>query len=55
MDKKFLSAPFDMSEYIYGKRFVIGGVDFDLEDETPVVKAEDNKIKTASLTADEEG
>lgn len=55
MDKKFLSAPFDMSEYIYGKRFVIGGVDLDIEDETPVVKEEDNKIKMASLTAAEEG
>jgi hypothetical protein len=32
MDRKYLSAPFDMSEYIFGKRFVLGGIDFDLED-----------------------
>ena len=55
MDKKFLAAPFDMSEYIYGKRFVIGGVDFDIDDEAPVVKEEDNKIKVPSLTAADEG
>ena len=38
MDRKYLSAPFDMSEYIYGKRFVLGGRDYDLED-----KKEDEK------------
>ena len=55
MDRKFLSAPFDMSEYIYGKRFVIGGVDFDLDHEEAVVKEDDHKTKSASLTAEEEG
>jgi hypothetical protein len=32
MDRKYLSAPFDMSEYIFGKRFTLGGRDFDLEE-----------------------
>jgi hypothetical protein len=32
MDRKYLSAPFDMSEYIFGKRFVVGGRDYDLDD-----------------------
>jgi hypothetical protein len=41
MDRKYLSAPFDMSEYIFGKRFVLGGVDFDLDD-----KKEDEKTPT---------
>lgn len=47
MDRKYLSPPFDMSEYIFGKRFVLGGVSFDEEDEAPETE-ESRKIFPAS-------
>lgn len=47
MDRKYLTPPFDMSEYIFGKRFVIGGLDLDLEDKD---EEETKEIKTDSLT-----
>lgn len=50
MDRKYLSAPFDMSEYIFGKRFVLGGVDFDLEDKNPEEDTQKDDKKTDSLT-----
>jgi hypothetical protein len=43
MDRKYLSAPFDMSEYIFGERFVLGGIDFDLDDKDEKSKEEDDK------------
>ncbi len=43
MDRKYLSAPFDMSEYIFGKRFVLGGIDFDLEDKDEKIQ-EDERL-----------
>ncbi len=42
MDRKYLSAPFDMSEYIFGERFVLGGIDFDLDDKNEKLKEEDD-------------
>lgn len=50
MDRKYLTAPFDMSEYIYGKRFVIGGVDFDLEDKNPEEDTHNDDNGPDSLT-----
>lgn len=35
MDRKFLSHPFDMSEYIRGQRCVVGGLDLKLDEEEP--------------------
>lgn len=52
MDRKYLSAPFDMSEYIFGKRFVLGGVDFDL-DEKPSEEPVRHEEETPSLTPGE--
>ncbi len=54
MDRKYLSHPFDMSEYIYGKRFVLGGVDFDIKDEevTPPKTKNDEK-KNDALTPED--
>lgn len=43
MDRKYLTPPFDMSEYIYGRKFVVGGIDFDLDDEKTPPKSEDEK------------
>lgn len=43
MDRKYLTPPFDMSEYIYGRKFVLGGVSFDFEDEEQPVVKEDKK------------
>lgn len=48
MDRKYLTPPFDMAEYIFGKRFVLGGVDFDLEDELP----EEEKKKQIEVKSD---
>ncbi len=52
MDRKFLSAPFDMSEYFFGERFVLGGIDFDLDDKDEKTKEEDVK-SPESLTPSE--
>jgi hypothetical protein len=52
MDRKYLTPPFDMSEYIFGKRFVLGGIDFDIDD-----KDDEKQIpekKTDALTPIEE-
>lgn len=53
MDRKYLSAPFDMSEYIFGKRFVLGGVDFDLDEERPKDMLEKDEKEADSLTPGE--
>ena len=49
MDRKYLTPPFDMSEYIFGKRFVLGGVDFDLEDRPSEEKEKQDEEKGDSL------
>lgn len=49
MDRKYLTPPFDMSEYILGKRFVLGGVDFDLEDKDPEEKKKQDEEKSDSV------
>ena len=49
MDRKYLTPPFDMSEYIFGKRFVLGGTDFDLEDKDPEEKKKLDKEKSDSV------
>lgn len=46
MDRKYLTPPFDMSEYIFGKRFVLGGVDFDLEDQEEPPKEDEERPLT---------
>ncbi|MES2526739.1 MAG: hypothetical protein V4598_06615 [Bdellovibrionota bacterium] len=51
MDRKYLTPPFDMSEYIYGRKFVLGGVSFDIEEELPPVKED---IKPDALTPKDE-
>lgn len=43
MDRKYLSAPFDMSEYIFGKRFVLGGIDFDADDKDEKLQEDQDK------------
>jgi len=53
MDRKYLTAPFDMSEYIFGKRFVLGGIDFDLEDKNSPEEAAKDEKKADSLTPGE--
>ncbi len=53
MDPKYLSAPFDMSEYIFGKRFVLGGIDFDINDNDEKLK-EENVNRPETLTPSEE-
>jgi hypothetical protein len=48
MDRKYLGPPFDMSEYIFGRRFVLGGIDFDLDDEKEKpIASEDEKNSSA--------
>lgn len=50
MDRKYLSAPFDMCEYIFGERFVLGGVDFDLDDQNHEEDSHKEPKKPDSLT-----
>jgi len=50
MDRKYLTALFDMSEYIFGKRFVLGGVDFDLEDQNHEEDTDKKDKKSDALT-----
>ncbi len=53
MDRKYLTPPFDMSEYIYGKRFVVGGRDFEREDQEEEKKKLDDQKKVEALTPKE--
>lgn len=53
MDRKYLTPPFDMSEYIYGKRFVVGGRDFEREDKEEEKKKAQDKKKPEALTPQE--
>ncbi len=53
MDRKYLTPPFDMSEYIHGTRFVIGGRDFEKEDRDEESKKSEELKKAQALTPKE--
>ncbi len=53
MDRKYLTPPFDMSEYIHGTRFVVGGRDFEREDQEEERKKQEELLKTEALTPKE--
>ena len=50
MDRKYLTPPFDMSEYIFGKRFVLGGIDFDLDEKPTEEKPKQDEEKNDSVS-----